>query len=161
MYTMYCLKWPSLICLFHFTKRYASISTLFFFLSLSLSIYLFSPYCVSMDVFVLVFSKSLMVNYKNLFWSRNRAKKIYVEDHKDQIDPSILYELLQKNWALSIFYKCTCLTIHIIYKVKKYILNCININKNIFCVLYDKCQYLSIYKDYCLDLTLYKFEITF
>ena len=94
MYTIYCLKLPSLLCLFHFTKRYVSISTLFLSLSLSLClsllfvslsfslshslslflsvslclfvslsqslclslswsnylhIYIFSPYCVSMD----------------------------------------------------------------------------------------------------------------
>ena len=60
-----CLKRPSLICLFHFTKRYVSISTLSLFLSflslslsvsVSLLLSLLSIFlsCVSNEVFVLV-----------------------------------------------------------------------------------------------------------
>ena len=60
----FCLKRPSLICLFHFSKRYVSNSTLFLPLSLFISLYFSLCVCVSLSIslyFSLYFSLSISI----------------------------------------------------------------------------------------------------
>ena len=95
----FCLKRPSLICLFHFTKRWISISILFFICcccSLSLSLFPSLSVSISFSYFSLfssLFPLSLFLSMSLLIFTIDNMQPVYNIPKLSLLSRSLFFSL--------------------------------------------------------------------